>query len=287
MKKKLIISLSVLVGLVAILVTLCFTVFTVKSIEINFRTSQIKSWSNEQIIEESGLPKGKNIFSIKEQPYIDRLEKKFPYLKVINIETKFPSTLVIHCAEREEMFVVQRESDYLICDDSLKILKIEEGVFVSDNTNPIILKDLTILNESIEEGDFLQTQEAGVTGIYSGIIQCNRLRSDMIGMIKEISFKIEHNNLTNKDETNMTMTLFSGREVKILNIDTSLGLKFSKMYFALSNIYEILMENGDYTEEEVDRCSLLLGNQITDQKEIYCHIYLDGVQVASPNKSSD
>lgn len=274
-----------LVGLVAILVTLCFTVFTVKNVEVNFRTSQIKSWSNEQIIEESELPYGKNIFSIKKQQYIDKLEKKFPYLKVINIETKFPSTLVIHCAEREELFVVQRDSDYIVCDDCLKILKIEEGTFVSDNTNPIILKNLTILNETVEEGDFLQTREDGVTGIYSGIIQCNRFRSDMIGMISEISFEIEHNNLTNKDETNMIMTLFSGREIKMLNIDTSLGLKFNKMYFALANIYEVLMENGDYTEDEVDRCSVVLGNQITNQEEIYCHIYLDGVQISSPSKS--
>ena len=67
------------------------------------------------------------------------MESQNPYLKVINIETVFPNKLILHCAEREELFCIKGRDDlYYICDEELKILDVRES-FENGKENPIFL----------------------------------------------------------------------------------------------------------------------------------------------------
>lgn len=291
MKKGLIISLSIFFGIIAIFIILCFTVFTVKTVQVEFATSQSHAWSEEEIISSAEIPMGKNILFFSKQGHVDKLEKKYPYLEVINIETVFPSKLVIHCAEREEIFAVQREEDYIILDDEFKVLFNGSGAIDSKYENLIKINGLEILNEEVKEGDFLEIRQAGMKKFYSAMLENNRSLSQILGFCKSIEL-IGEKNYLGLEESAMKLTTNVGREIKILNIDYYLNLKFKKMFFALTNIYEILMENGAFTEEEVDRCSLVIGNekktsdtQIIEDSKIYCHIYLDGEIITSPNKT--
>lgn len=283
MRKKLVISLSVLLGLVAIALTLCFTVFTVKTIDIDFRTSTQRQWNEEEIIESGKIKKGKCVLFLSKKGYVENIERENPYLEVINIETVFPSKLVIHCAERREVFALQQENQIVYCDKDLKVLKVEDGTFSSSKENPILLENLTIKNE-VKIGTFLKVEEKGIERFLSSMTENYKTFPQTLGFCKSIKLERVNNKLSNKDETNLTLTTFANREIKILNIEGNLPRKLQKAFQALPQLYDLLVTNGDYTNEEVDRCSLLIGNQITDENELYVHIYLDGKVVESVKK---
>ena len=64
-KKQIIIILCVLATIIVTSVTFCLTLFTVKDIKIDFRTSTVYSYSNSEIIEKSEFVFGKDKFSVK------------------------------------------------------------------------------------------------------------------------------------------------------------------------------------------------------------------------------
>lgn len=286
MKKKLVISLSVLLGLIAIALTLCFTVFTIKDVELDFRTSTELEWKNEEVIESGEINKGKCLLFLSKKGYVSNLEKKNPYLEVINIETVFPSKLIIHCAERKELFAIKSGDKTVYCDKDLKILRIENEDFTSTKENAILLEGLTITSE-LEVGSFLEYNEKGLERFFSSMVENSKTYAQTIGFCREIKISRDFNALSNKDETNVIISTFSDREIKILNIESNFSKKLQRMFQALPEIYELLLTNGDYTEAEVDRCSLLIGNQITNEDELYIHIYLDGEVIESVKKNKN
>lgn len=293
MKKKLIIALSVLLGLIATALTLCFTVFTVKTVDLDFRTSTTLEWSTEEILQSAKIQKGKCVLFLSKKGYVASLEKNNPYLEVINIETVFPSKLIIHCAERRELFAIQNESEIVFCDKDLKVLRKGYGTFDSTKENAILLKNLTASGE-YEVGDFIDAEEKGIKRFFSSMVENSKTYPQTLGFFKEISLERVDNPLSNEKEDNMIIKTFSDREIKILNIDLYLTRKLNYVFQALSGLYDLLVTNGDYTSEEVDRCSLVVGNQITisgtkiiQTEELYVHIYLDGKVIESPKKNKN
>lgn len=293
MKKKIIISLSILLGVIATALTLCFTVFTVKTVDIDFRTSTSLEWSTEELIETAEIQNGQCVLFLSKKGYVANLEKKNPYLEVINIETVFPSKLVIHCAERRELFAIQNESEIIYCDKDFKILRRSYGTFDSSKDNPILLKNLTIKGE-YEIGDFLDIEEKGMKRFLSSMVENSKTYPQTLGFCKEIILEKVDNTLSNQKEVNMTMRTFSDREIKILNIDLYLTRKLNYVFQGLPELYDLLVTNGEYTVEEVNRCSLVVGNQITavgnnivQTDELYIHIYLDGKVIESVKKNKN
>lgn len=284
MNKKLVISLSVILGIILTIIILCFTVFTVKSIDIDFRTSTKENWEESEMIENSQIPYGKCLLFMSTSIFTKNLEEKYPYIQIINIEKVFPSKLVIHVAEREELFAIEKDAKTAILDKDFKVLKTYDGNYESKKTNAILLKNLNFTNELVLS-NFLQIEETGLKRFYSSMQENNKSLGQALGFIKEIDVETNFNPLTNKTEQDMTICTFGQRKIKILDIDSYLSKKFQRMFWTLPMMYEELVDNGDYTVEEVDRCEILIGNQITDQSEIYVHIYLDGEVITSKTKS--
>ena len=86
------------------------------------------------------------------------MEKQYPYLKVVGIETKFPNVLLIQSIERQPFFAVPNEnnSKIAICDEDFKVLRvISYSDYISKPQYPVVdYLDIEFNNESI--GDFLQ-----------------------------------------------------------------------------------------------------------------------------------
>jgi len=101
------------------------TVFTISSISVE---NEVYSAYIDQasIIDASGITKGKNIFFLSESNSSEAIEKAFPYLKVSNIERKFPSKVVIHVDVRQGTMSIPaaEENVYAIVDGDLKILEL-------------------------------------------------------------------------------------------------------------------------------------------------------------------
>lgn len=160
--KRLVILLSVLM-LCAVAVVLTSTLFTMKSVSINWltQTYTFKHVSDVTLLDSASLPYGESIFMINKDKIKADFEKANPYLKVVSIETKFPNKLVMHTAERTEVFAIKlSDSEYAIIDDECKVLKMAtEAYFSSDPSaaNPIkvmvenfnLSKDAFVVGETL------------------------------------------------------------------------------------------------------------------------------------------
>ena len=283
MKKKLIIFGSFFVGFVVLVLILCFSVFTIKSVEVDFRTSATMDWDEESIMESGELDYGRCLLFLSKKGYKDKIEKQNPYLEVINIETVFPSKLVFHVAERQELFAVKSEGKIIKLDKDLKVLKIEEeSVYQSTEQNAILLAGLTI-NKEFSEGDFLDVKEKGLKNFLASMTEVSKTFNQVLGFCKSINLIGERNYYINQDETVVEITTFTDRKITIKNIDSNLNFKLQRVFQTLPMLYEELVDNGTYTNEQVDRCSIVVGNQISDPNKLYVHIYLDGEIITREN----
>ena len=121
--KRLVIILSVFAFLVLIAV-LCSTVFTVKEVSINWLTTSPNiTQSDEEFA--ADVEKGESVFLVDKDAIIRKLEEKYPYLRVVSVEVKFPNKLVLHTAERQELYSLKiKDNKHAILDSDCKVLRI-------------------------------------------------------------------------------------------------------------------------------------------------------------------
>lgn len=244
-KKRLIIIFgSVLVGVIALIILLSFTLFSLRKIEVDFRTSTLNlDVTQEKIIENSGIGRGGSIFFRNKNKYIKKLEDKYPYIKVINIESVFPSKYIIHVGEREEVYAVEHNDIIHICDDQFKILRIlstEEG-FNSSQQNSIKLSGVKIEDKNYAVGEKLNV--SNFVDIYSVLHSHNRTIAEQKSIIKEITFSIERDETLKKDVLNATLKLFDGQEYKIINCNYGLKYKIKLFLDVFSQIFTYIGKN--------------------------------------------
>ena len=241
-KKQIIIALCILAGITLTAVTFCLTLFTVKDIKLDFRTSTANEYSVSEIIEKSELPYGKCVFFLKKDEYVKKIEKQFPYLEVINIETVIPSHIIIHLSERQEFYAVKHKDQILFCDDDFKILRIEDtGSYDSTTTNAIFIDEykLTILNKTVEAGDMLEFNETGLKNLFNAMLKNSRNRSEMLAFVKQIETFSDKEEVTNENQTGVKLTAHSGREIFVYNIAYGLEYKLRKVFALLPEIMNI------------------------------------------------
>lgn len=137
--KRLIIILSVFSFLVLIAV-LCSTVFTVKSVSLRWlTTTNVFDQKDAEIIADVQL--GESVFLVDKEAIITNLENKHPYLKVVSVEVKFPNKLVVHTAERQDLYSLKiKDNKHAILDSECKVL-----AFVTDSKlNSMIQKPIPL-----------------------------------------------------------------------------------------------------------------------------------------------
>ena len=250
-KKKWIIGGGVFVGLIGLIILLLFTLFSLKHVEVDFRTSTtFLTATSEEIVETGEFAYGSSVVFHSKKAYKENIEKKYPYIKVINIETVFPNKFIIHVSEREEIFAVAKDdSQFYITDQEFKVLKIVES-FQSLQNNPILLSGIEIKAQAIE-GQFLNV--SGYIDVFSALIENNRQIFEQKALIKEINFENFKNDKTNKYEILANLELFSGQEVKLYNCQKMLKEKvasfiqvFSQIYSLIGKEIKIVHENGEF-----------------------------------------
>lgn len=219
-KKIIIISSSVIVGIIALIILLAFTLFSVKTIDVDFKSSRENSLAtNEEIVEASGIKNGGSVLFQNKDAYAENLEKTYPYIKVINIETVFPSKLVIHVVERSQVYAFEYGEKFLICDNELKILRIEDE-FVSEQDNSILVKGAEIIEKNYAPADYLNI--SNFADIYEKLYENNRKLSEQRAMIKEINFLLERDDVYKKDTLSAKLVLFNGQTFKFKNCERGL-----------------------------------------------------------------
>ena len=153
----------VLMAFIVAIVVLCSTVFCVSSIKVVWHTSTIAlTGQDDNMIQKSGLTTGQSVFLVGKDESVQKLESSYPYVKVLGIETVFPSTLNIHLQEREILYVIQiSSSSYAFVDQDFKVLEIKNGVYDVNSKKAILLSgDFKLENVTVSQFLFLEKYDA-------------------------------------------------------------------------------------------------------------------------------
>lgn len=265
-KKRWIIAVSLLVGIIAIIITLSFTLFALKEVKIDFRTSHnLITLTDEEIIESGQFKMGSSVFFHGKNGYIQNIENASPYIKVVNIETQFPSTFVVHISQRQEVYALSFEGGHYICDEEFRILRIEDN-FISSQANAIEvdLDELNINGKIV--GEYLPIEI--MPNIYGMLFENNRPLNEQIAMIESVKVYSEYDSVVKKSQITSELKFYSGQTFKIINCGYGLKYKVKMMIDVFSQIYDFIGKDiklpdgstATLTEENLKTCTILITN---------------------------
>ena len=232
--KRLIIILSSIFAFVVLCTILSFTLFRATNISFDFKNQTTIFASTEkqnEVIKSGKINTGIPIFSLNKRQIVDNLKRKNPYLKVINIETQFPNKLILHCAEREELFCIKSRDDlYYYCDEDLKILNISRTSNIMQD-NAVYLEGVDILNTGATVGEILDFYKGEdiVSKILNAFSYSNKNATDVKAMLKNIELKYENNFYTCGIEPTLVFTTYDDFNIEIRNAKSFLKTKINLM----------------------------------------------------------
>ncbi len=238
MKKKLLIILSAIGGVVAVFVILCFTLFSLKTVEVDFRTSTtVLTGQAQEIVESGEFGYGGSVLFMGKRNPIAKIEKTFPYIKVINIETVFPSKYIIHASERQQVYALELNDKTYICDEDFKVLEIHDGKSEDLEKKPILFKGLRVKNSNALAGEFLDIENK--VDVYSAFVKNNRLLHEQMSIIESIETGVMKNDI-NIEEQYVAIKTYSGQTFILKNAVDRLEYKVMHMLRVYSQIYSLV-----------------------------------------------
>ena len=224
--KRLIILISIFAFLILIVI-LCSTLFTVKTVSVNWlrRLPEGHLLINKDDEISANVKKGGSIFLFEKDDAIEVLEEKYPYLNVVKIETKFPNKLVLHVADRQELFGIKLNDDcYIILDGTNKVLnKYNALQYSALSVKPICV---TIKEQSLNADDFVVGKIANISKV-STVLHSISNALNVLGY-EEVDAKGLLNNIEIDLSYNSTITLktnFANLSIQINKIYSQLNQK--------------------------------------------------------------
>lgn len=257
MSKKAIISLTLVFGIIAIILILFWTLFGLSTVTVEFdSTLKNLTVSDQEIVDAGKFRFGASVLFEGKKKYIQNIyentNENFAYIKISNIETKFPNKFVIHIIEREELFAVEHGEEFLICDHEFRVLR------KANSTDGAIRLENLELSGEVNVGDFLEVDQC-LTEFYSAMLSNNRDFSQQVGKFEKIRV----------EDKDLRLWTFGGQEYLISNIEFAFKEKVQLMFAVESAIYEqnldssvdvVENENGELTpvdsENEGDKQTL-------------------------------
>ena len=243
MKNKRLIVLLCVLAFMTVLVVLNSTLFTLQSVSINWLTSKCELQNVKDYDLTGEVYTGQSIFLVNKNQISEKLEKDFPYLNIVSIETKFPNKIVIHSAERESLYAVNMSSDkYAILDEKGKVLDIITGKELDANSEgglrprPIVVNfgNTAISSDEFVVGEFVKISklEEIINSLSYSLRASNYIPTTSKGVINNIEI-----NTTSKYAT---LTTRSGISLVIINFEELLTDKLKHAF----NRYNVLHNQG-------------------------------------------
>lgn len=267
LKKKAIVAISVLVFVVGLMFLLSFTVFSLKTVEVDFRTSHSQiTATKEEIVESAGFAKGGSVFFHGKKEYKKKIEDFNPYIKVVNIETVFPSKFVVHISERQQIYAIPFEEGHYICDEELRVLEIQEN-FESTSSNAILIEPISPVKNNFKVGEYIKNVD--IPKIYQAFFENNRTLAQQTELVKSVRVTSEFSAVLNKQQTVATFKLFSGQTVRVVDTEKGLTSKIKLLIDVHSQLFEFIGKTlttpeGDVvlTEEHLKTCTIEINSYL-------------------------
>ncbi len=122
-------ALAMLIILFAVLVAVCFVVDEIEVVGLY-------SYTEEEIINASGIEVGGNIFSLSEKEIEENLKASFPYIKDVSLDKELPSKIILNISEEKTLFYFEIEGEYFLFNHEMRLLESfdsEEAVLANRN----------------------------------------------------------------------------------------------------------------------------------------------------------
>lgn len=158
MTKKSLIALLIILFLTTLTAVLFGFVFCVRNQSVNVVDKTILLVDNNEIIKTAGIDNGTSIFLIDKQDAINKIEAKYPHIKVVQIKTTNLTSIEICVRTRYEMYFTEANGKYYILDEDLKVLNIKDMVSTEEPKDLIKIKSEEIeIQASTKLCDFVGT----------------------------------------------------------------------------------------------------------------------------------
>ncbi|MBQ8522810.1 MAG: FtsQ-type POTRA domain-containing protein [Clostridia bacterium] len=254
-KRAVIITSSVLVGILMIFTILFGVVFRVRDIKISFNQEFYYKTQIDEILTTSKVKKNTSIFDINRDSIQDNIEQNYPYARV-DVNLSSLTSIKITLSNRTPLYYFVEEAVYYILDEDCKILNVTTN---SDEANNYIKLDSVFdAGQSLRAGQFLDNKYTATCNnlykaLYSsamievdngeGVFESKYLeRQDMCTIIKSIKF-------SQVDELNgrvdkLHLTTSYGVALTIIEPQQNLDYKINMVFSALRSLQAMDRQNG-------------------------------------------
>lgn len=219
MKNKRLVAILSILAFITVLIVLSSTVFTLQKVSVNWMTTkdELVGISDDSISDY--VSTGVNIFLVDKNDITKNLEKKFPYLRVVGIETKFPNKIIVHSAERQSLFAIRvndgNDNYYMIIDEKGKVLKkTTSSIFAGGDLGAKPIK-VTFEGVGVDSSDYIVGEDIKDESIKS--------------LLTSLSYTMResgHTPTTSKGIFNEIKIVYAGGE-KVINFVTRNGMIIS------------------------------------------------------------
>ena len=122
-KRAVIITASILLGLIATLTILFGMVFRVKNIDFVYGDNFYYKQQISDILKSSKLNKNDSIFSVKHNKIINNIELEYPYARVEGVNIKSFTNITIKLSNRIPLYYFVENEQCFILDEDCKVLE--------------------------------------------------------------------------------------------------------------------------------------------------------------------
>lgn len=247
--KRLIVVLCVL-AVLTVLIVINSTLFTLQNISVNWLTTKCELTGVKDYDIIDNVSKGGSIFLVDKDEISGMLEKKYPYLNVVSIETKFPNKIVIHSAERETLYAIKlSDSQYAVLDEKGKVLSLEnDSIFAGHDGDlgnrpiKVLFDDISISDRDFNVGAIVGQEYISnlLTILSHSLRESNYTPTTSKGVLKEINVSQKLGILTNTTTSVLSFTTRCGITMDIENFE---NCTTDKLLLAFARYNELQKES--------------------------------------------
>ena len=285
-RKAKIITISIVLSVLALILILFGAVFCLYKQDVVFigeRTLNTTEISNQDIIESAGFKKGRPIFSLDKETASNNIERDYPYLKVIQINTVSAIRIEIDVRERYEMYYTYSDSTkkYYVLDEELKVLrstdvepnditKLESTILGEDTIDILGITSNTVVGDFLSNENYRSITYELFVSIYNTVMiddgGNDRYvdREDIKSLITNLQFAKGYT--LHEEYDRVIMQISNGFTIDIAKPQDNLEYKVNICFSAM----DTLIENGEssgtikytYLEDGTERINFIRNDNI-------------------------
>lgn len=198
----------------------------VLSLTVFFKSEQIEvegsaHYSNQEIIDASGLTLGENLFLSDKKTGEEKIKQALPYVEEAKIDIRIPDTMVIHITEAQPAYVIAQGKEFVVISSEGRVLE-----RISKNTyDAPVIKGCTL--EKAEVGNAAQVKNKNIMPILNEVTEV--LQKNEFNGIREIDVSSTANiTLNYADRIQIVLGMPEDIDYKIRTAQTIINQKLAQ-----------------------------------------------------------